>query len=172
MTRERIHFFLVIFLCVNRRWRQQVTFGTMGYPSPVWLFHSLASNKHILWEEFCTGAISSDLIPPFRSFLTALIARHLNFYRLDISETLVFPSSSDPFVLFWNVRSEYPLRSPTPVFCWSESFPLHQIRRAPVLLWKWQQVFPILDKSWTFSIYSPVLNWSFLKYKGWKIKVL
>ena len=50
--------------------------------------------------EFCTGAISSDLIPLFRSFLTALTTRHLNFYRLDLIIRVVLQRSLGiPFAL-------------------------------------------------------------------------
>ena len=50
--------------------------------------------------EFCTGAISSDLIPLFRSFLTALTTRHLNFYRLDLIIRVVLKRSLGiPFAL-------------------------------------------------------------------------
>lgn len=119
-----------------------------GIPPHYSFSRSLVSNMHILWGEFCTGAISSDLIPLFRSFLTALTTRHLNFYRLDLIIRFVFATFARNTICAHQHRS------------FADQNLSRYIRSggAPVLLWKWQQVFPILDKSWTFSIYSPVLN--------------
>lgn len=92
-----------------------------GIPPHYSFSRSLVSNMHILWGGILHRC--NFLIPLFRSFLTALTTRHLNFYRLDLIIRFVFATFARNTIYTHQHRSfadhnlSHCIRSGTRPFC-------------------------------------------------------